>query len=49
MSLEDFTAMIDEMIERKERYFTQYDRMVINYELIERDRSCHHSDVIVEP
>lgn len=32
----DFYAIVEEMIERKEKYFAQYERTIIDYELVDR-------------
>src|SRR2546423_119402 len=37
----DFLALIREMIARKERYFAQYTRYILNYELTEQRESYH--------
>jgi hypothetical protein len=41
----DFLALIREMIARKERYFAQYTRYILNYELTEQ-RESYHLDVL---
>ena len=38
---EDFYAVAAEMIERKEKYFAQYDRMIIDFELVDRGDDYH--------
>ena len=40
---DDFYAIVGEMIERKEKYFAQYDRMIINYELVDQGDDYHIS------
>ena len=46
---EDFYAIVAEMIERKEKYFAQYDRMIIDYELVDRGRDYHISVISIIP
>jgi hypothetical protein len=40
---EDFYVIVGEMIERKEKYFAQYDRMILDYELVDRGDDYHIS------
>jgi hypothetical protein len=42
---EDFNAIVKEMIERKDKYFAQYTRHIIDYELTET-KDGHHISVI---
>lgn len=38
---EDFYGVVAEMIERKNRYFAQYDRTILDYELVDRGDDYH--------
>lgn len=38
---EDFYAIVGEMIERKENYFAQYNRTIIDYELVDHGHDYH--------
>lgn len=39
----DFYAIVGEMIERKEKHFAHYDRLIIDYELVDRGNEYHIS------
>jgi hypothetical protein len=41
----DFLALIEEMMTRKEQYFAQHTRYILNYELTER-RASYHLNVL---
>lgn len=45
----DFYAIVSEMIERKEEYFTQYNRTIIDYELTDRGDDYHISVMSLMP
>ena len=45
----DFYVIVQEMIERKERYFAQYDRMILDYELVDRGGDYHVSVMSTPP
>lgn len=38
---EDFYSVVAELIERKNKYFAQYDRMILDYELVDRGDDYH--------
>jgi hypothetical protein len=40
---EDFYAIVAEMIERKDKHFAQYDRTIVDYELVDRGDDYHVS------
>jgi hypothetical protein len=40
-AVEDFEAIVREMIERKNKHFAQHTRQIVNYELTEMDDSYH--------
>ncbi len=46
---EDFYAIVGEMIERKEKQFAQYDRPIIDYELVDRGDEYHISVISFVP
>lgn len=37
----DFYAIVEEMIERKNKYFAEYDRLIMDYELVDRGNNYH--------
>jgi hypothetical protein len=39
----DFYAIVNEMIERKEKHFAQFDRTIVDYELVDRGDDYHIS------
>jgi hypothetical protein len=43
---EDFTGVIDDMIERKEKYFAHYDRMILDFELTDQGGGDYHISVM---
>ncbi len=40
---EDFYAIIGELVERKEKYFARYDRVIVDYEVVERGDTWNFS------
>jgi len=40
-AVDDFYAIVEEMTERKKRHFARYDRMIIDYELVDRGDDYH--------
>ena len=38
---EDFYAIVREMIERKNKHFAEYDRLILDYELVDRGNDFH--------
>ena len=45
----DFYAIVAEMIERKEKHFAQYDRTIVDYELVDRGDDYHLSVISIVP
>jgi hypothetical protein len=47
-TVEDFYAIVEEMVERKERYFAQYNRYILEYELTETENDYHIAVISTE-
>jgi len=44
-AVEDFEAIVEEMIERKNKHFAHYTRHIVNYDLIDRGRGDYYISV----